>query len=224
MGYLILSEPRVLPAHTSYALVKRAMDVGLCLVLAPLATLIGLVCALAIYVESGGPVLFLQERVGRGGRLFRMWKFRTMWDGLDDAPHRAFMRAFVRGQNLVSPQGRPVYKPFQGTEVTRVGRLLRKASLDELPQLINVLRGEMSLVGPRPNVPDEVAEYRLWHHERLEVLPGITGLAQVRGRSGLTFNAIVRYDLDYVTHASLWLDLKILYWTFQSVIMRDGAL
>jgi|SRR5579859_764496 len=223
MEMWIVRRPRVLPVHTGYAIVKRIMDLALCVLALPLALPLGLLCSLAIWVESRRPILFIQERIGRGGRRFRMFKFRTMLANLDDSQHRAFMTAFVTGQLAAGKNGHKVFKPFTESEVTRVGRILRKTSLDELPQLINVLRGEMSIVGPRPNVPWEVAAYRLWQHERLEVLPGITGLAQVRGRSGLTFNTIMRHDLEYVENASVWLDVKILYWTVRSIVLGEGA-
>jgi lipopolysaccharide/colanic/teichoic acid biosynthesis glycosyltransferase len=224
MDMWIVSEARVLPSHTRrYQAVKRLMDLTLCISALPLLVVIGLACALAILIESGRPVFFIQNRIGRGGRVFPMYKFRSMWPTVDDSDHRRFMRAFVNGQISHNGTGRKVFKPFQPSQVTRVGRFLRKTSLDELPQIINVFKGEMSLIGPRPNVPWEVAEYRLWHHERLEVLPGITGLAQVRGRSGLTFNTIVQHDLEYVANASLQLDLKILYWTARSIFLAEGA-
>jgi lipopolysaccharide/colanic/teichoic acid biosynthesis glycosyltransferase len=145
-----------------------------------------------------------------------------MYHNLDTSAHRAFMKAFVNGQ-IQGDQGKTVFKPFEQNQVTRVGRLLRKTSLDELPQLINVFKGEMGLVGPRPNVPWEVEEYRAAHQERLEVLPGITGLAQVRGRSGITFDEIVQYDIEYIEKHCLTLDLKILWWTFASVLFGKGA-
>jgi lipopolysaccharide/colanic/teichoic acid biosynthesis glycosyltransferase len=116
-----------------------------------------------------------------------------------------------------------VYKPFTEAQVTRVGRFLRKSSLDELPQLFNILRGEMSLVGPRPNVPYEVEAYKEWHMERLSVLPGITGLAQVNGRSALDFDSISRYDIEYARRMSLGLDIKILFATMTSVLKGNGA-
>jgi lipopolysaccharide/colanic/teichoic acid biosynthesis glycosyltransferase len=224
MDMWIVNKPRILPVFTTYPLLKRVMDLSLCLLALPLALPLGVLCALAVWLESGRPVFFIQERVGRGGRPFRMFKFRTMLANLDDSEHRRFMSAFVRGQPLATKNQAKVYKPFQANQVTRVGRILRKTSLDELPQLINVLKGDMSIVGPRPNVPWEVDEYAPWHHERLEVLPGITGLAQVRGRSGLTFNTIVRHDVAYVNNASIWLDIKILYWTVRSIFLGEGAL
>ncbi len=133
------------------------------------------------------------------------------------------MRAFVNGDIGQKDSSKNIYKPFQETQVTRVGRILRKTSLDELPQLFNVLKGDMSLVGPRPNVPWEVEEYRGWHKERLEVLPGITGLAQVQGRSGISFDRIVKYDIEYIEKQNLLMDLKVLGWTVLSVIEGKGA-
>jgi lipopolysaccharide/colanic/teichoic acid biosynthesis glycosyltransferase len=146
-----------------------------------------------------------------------------MSHNVDDSAHRKFMQAFVRGDIGKGSDGTVVYKPFSESQVTRVGRLLRKASLDELPQLFNILKGEMSLVGPRPNVPYEVEAYKEWHKERLSVLPGITGLAQVRGRSSIDFDRIARYDIEYTRRMSLGLDLKILIDTVVSVFKCNGA-
>jgi lipopolysaccharide/colanic/teichoic acid biosynthesis glycosyltransferase len=170
-----------------------------------------------------------------------------MRSDLDDSAHRAFMKAYVGGQIGGDGEGsknaslrRPalkapvngrfgdngdqrIYKPVQTSQLTRVGRILRKTSLDELPQILNVLKGEMSLVGPRPNVSWEVEEYRGWHCERLEVLPGITGLAQVRGRSGISFDRIVEYDIEYVEKQGPALDLKILAWTLITVLFGTAA-
>jgi lipopolysaccharide/colanic/teichoic acid biosynthesis glycosyltransferase len=223
------------------------MDVIICLVALPLVLPLMAICALVIRIDSPGPVLFIQERIGRGGRRFRMYKFRTMRTDLDDSAHRAFMKAYVGGQiggdgegsrsvSLRHPASNPpvnglfgdnggqtIYKPVQTSQLTRVGRVLRKTSLDELPQIFNVLKGEMSLVGPRPNVSWEVEEYRGWHCERLEVLPGITGLAQVRGRSGISFDRIVEYDIEYVEKQGPVLDLKILAWTLISVLFGTAA-
>lgn len=249
MDLVIINQPRFFPYRRAYQIAKRMMDVTLCLLALPLALPLMAICALAIRLDSPGPVFFIQERIGKGGLRFRMYKFRTMQHSLDDSFHRTFMKAFVNGQidghgdggdvgfhrafkrAFVNRQihhnngnGRQIYKPVQTSQITRVGRILRKASLDELPQIINVLKGEMSLVGPRPNVPWEVEEYRIWHHERLEVLPGITGLAQVRGRSGISFDLIVGYDIEYVEKQSLAMDLKILWWTVSSVLCGQGAM
>ena len=246
MELVIINQPRVFPYRREYRIAKRVMDVAICLLALPVVLPLMAICAFAIMLESRGPVLFVQKRVGRGGRPFLMYKFRTMQQSLDDSSHRAFMKAFVNGKidssepaaarnsrcvslkpSVEIPFGSngngKIYKPIQASQITRVGRILRKASVDELPQIFNVLRGEMSLVGPRPNVPCEVDEYRSWHHERLEVLPGITGLAQVRGRSGISFDSIVQYDVEYVENRSLALDLKILCWTASAVLCERGA-
>jgi lipopolysaccharide/colanic/teichoic acid biosynthesis glycosyltransferase len=223
MDLIIINHPRVFPYRKGYQIAKRAMDLALCLLAMPLVLPLLALCALAIRIDSLGPVLFVQERIGKGGRRFRMYKFRTMQHNLDDGPHRDFLKAFVNGRVGGDENGGALYKPFQASQITRVGRILRKTSLDELPQLINVLRGEMTLVGPRPNVPWEFEEYRGWHKERLEILPGITGLAQVRGRSGITFDSIVKYDIEYIEKQSLAMDLKVLWWTAISVLFGTGA-
>lgn len=241
MNLAIINRPRVVPYQATYQIAKRVMDLVLCALALPLVLPIMAICALAIRLDSPGPALFVQDRIGKGGRRFRIYKFRTMESDTDDSSHRAFMKAFVQGtiggdprypkafmkafvrkQPHVETNGE-IYKPFRPMQVTPVGRILRKTSLDELPQLINVVKGEMSVVGPRPNVPWEVEEYRGWHHERLEVLPGITGLAQVRGRSSLNFDSIVDYDIEYIEHWSLGMDLKILWWTLMVVFMRRGS-
>ena len=171
------------------------------------------ICALAIHFNSAGPSFFVQERIGKGGRTFRMIKFRTMKSKFDDRQNRAYMKDYIKGNLGCNGDGKEVYKPIKDDQITRVGRILRKTSLDELPQIINVLKGEMSMIGPRPNVPWEVEEYRPWHHERCEVLPGITGLAQVHGRSCIDFVSLVRLDIEYIEKQSLAMDLKILWRT-----------
>jgi lipopolysaccharide/colanic/teichoic acid biosynthesis glycosyltransferase len=207
------------------ALAKRFLDLSLCVLGMPLAFPLMTVIALAVLLDSGRPVLFVQERIGRGGRRFRMFKFRSLQKNYADKSDRQFMKEYIQGKiNHNNGSGKPaIHKPFQTSQITRVGRILRKTSLDELPQLFNVLRGEMSLVGPRPNVPWEVEAYRVWHTERLEVLPGITGLAQVRGRSGLAWDQMARHDIEYVRKTSLFLDLKILWWTVASILSGRGA-
>lgn len=243
MNLTIINQPRYLPRQTGYQIAKRVMDLVICVFLLPVILPVMAIVALAISLDSPGPVFFIQERVGKGGRTFRIYKFRTMQYKVDDSSHRTYMKAFVRGQigkdeNVTNHHrafvkafvARPpekahkeIYKPFESSQVTRVGRILRRTSLDELPQLINVFKGEMSLVGPRPNVPSEVEEYRPWHHERLEVLPGITGLAQVRGRSSINFDSIVDYDVEYIQNQSLMMDLKILWWTLTAVLRARGS-
>ena len=211
------------PCHRNL-FAKRVLDIALCLTILPVVLVVMAVIAIAIFSDTPGPIIFVQERVGRGGRRFRLYKFRTMKPKWDDAASREFMKAFVLGQiGQDNANGRRSFKPLDKAPVTRVGRILRQLNLDELPQIFNVLRGEMSLVGPRPNVPWEVEAYQDWHKERLEALPGITGLAQVRGRSNIPFDVIARYDIEYVRKQSLKLDLQILWWTVLEVISGRGA-
>lgn len=215
----VIGRPMIVPEHPEYRSAKRALDLLICLCALPVVLPILAVCALAIKLDSPGPVFFVQERVGKGGRRFKMIKLRTMHVRVNEEQHRQYMKAFVKGQALGANGA--TFKPAART--TGIGRFLRRASLDELPQIINVLRGEMSIIGPRPNLAWEVEEYQLWHHERLEVLPGITGLAQVRGRSNILFEQIIRHDVEYVEKMSLWLDIKILWWTVLFVLRATGA-
>ena len=224
MEFLLIKHMRVKPHQYLYLSAKRFSDVLLCLLILPLALPIMLICALAIRLDSPGPVLYVQERIGRGGFKFRIYKFRTLKQRLDNGQCHDYMKAYVRGEVTCLEEGQKVFKPIQPAQITRVGRLLRKASLDELPQLINILKGEMSIVGPRPNVPWEVEAYHPWHHERLEVPPGVTGLAQVHGRSCIDFTTLVRYDIQYIETCNLALDIKILWWTFTTILKGKGAL
>ena len=202
-------------------LLKQLIDVGgsailLCL-LAPLFALI----AAAIKANSAGPIIFKQVRVGQYGRPFNFLKFRSMYMGSDTAIHREYATTFISGEATATDG---IYKITNDLRVTAVGRFLRKTSLDELPQLWNVLCGDMSLVGPRPPIPYECDCYALWHRRRImEAKPGITGLWQVMGRSRLEFNDMVRLDLNYAKHWSLWLDIKILLQTPKAVLMGEGA-
>lgn len=224
MDYVMIKQPRVFPHQVTYQTLKRAMDIVICLVGLPFALSIMLICAIAIYLDSPGPIIFIQERIGKGGKLFKLYKFRTMRTDADHSHSRAFLKAYVRAEISERDDGKKIFKPIKDQDVFLVGRILRKTSLDELPQIINVIKGEMSIVGPRPNVIWEVEAYRPWHHERLEVLPGLTGLAQVRGRSCLDFASLVRHDIEYIEKQSLALDLKILWWTFTSIIRGKGAM
>lgn len=203
--------------------VKRGLDVvgsaTTLFVLLPLMSVI----ALLIKLSSRGPVFFRQPRVGHRGIPFTMLKFRTMRDSNDGNLHRQFVQRFIAGKTNI-PEPAPVYKIENDPRVTRIGKLLRKTSLDELPQFWNVLKGEMSLVGPRPPIPYEVECYDIWHQRRiLEAKPGITGLWQVTGRSRTTFNDMVRLDLRYAKSWSIWLDVKILFQTPRAIISGDGA-
>jgi exopolysaccharide biosynthesis polyprenyl glycosylphosphotransferase len=205
---------------------KRALDISvsaaLLTVLAPLFLLI----AVLVKLKSPGPVLFRQARVGQRGKQFTMLKFRTMHVDADHTIHKAFVSQLITGS---APQGGDSGKetPFKianDPRVTPIGRLLRKTSLDELPQFWNVLCGDMSLVGPRPPLMYEVEQYQPWHYRRvLEAKPGITGLWQVSGRSRTTFDDMVRLDLRYAKDCSAWTDIKILLATPKAVISGKGA-
>jgi len=206
--------------------VKRAVDlvgatIGL-LVAGPLMLLV----ALLVKLDSSGPVFFRQERIGAGGRRFRVWKFRTMQAGASDAAHRELIHKLFGKDELeaahVDGSKRPVYKLVNDQRVTRLGRLLRRSSLDELPQLINVLRGDMSLVGPRPPLAYEFEEYDHWQFDRLKVMPGMTGLWQVSGRNCLTYRQMCELDVEYVRRWSLWLDFRILLRTIPVVLFNSG--
>lgn len=210
-----------------YRLAKRTLDLlggalgGLLLL--PL----GLFIAMLIKLDSPGPVLFSQVRIGQGGRPFRFYKFRTMRVGADPEVHRRYVQSLIRAElaEKAEANGTPhaPYKLVKDARVTRVGRLLRRSSLDELPQVINVLKGEMSLVGPRPPLPYEVEAYEDWHKQRLAVRPGLTGLWQVRGRSRVPFDEMVRMDLEYIERQSLRLDLAILVQTVPAIVSGKGA-
>jgi lipopolysaccharide/colanic/teichoic acid biosynthesis glycosyltransferase len=206
----------------SLLVIKRAMDIvgsGMLVILcAPLL----LIIALAVKMSSRGPVLFRQDRVGQYGRRFTFLKFRSMRADNDPSVHQEYVTKLIAGEAERMPSraaGEGVYKLAQDSRVTRLGKFLRMTSLDELPQLLNVLRGDMSLVGPRPPIPYELAAYQTWHRRRLlEVKPGITGLWQVTGRSRVKFDDMVRLDLRYAMSWSPWLDVKILARTPGAVI------
>ena len=193
---------------------KRSMDVALASVggflLFPLMGII----ALVVRLDSPGPAIFRQLRVGKGGRQFRCYKFRSMYEGAENEQER--LKAY-------SDRDGPVFKIRDDPRCTRAGRWLRRTSLDELPQFYNVLRGEMSLVGPRPPLPDEVAQYEAWQMRRLEVAPGITGMWQVSGRSDLTFDEQCLLDIFYIENWSPFLDIKILLRTVPKIVLGDGA-
>ena len=211
-------------AQAEYAvrglLAKRVFDVTVAVVLLVVLAPVLACVALAVRLSSPGPILFVQPRLGKNGRTFTMYKFRTMRPGGDPAVHRAYVRALICG--AAEPQD-GAFKLSDDPRVTRVGRFLRRFSLDELPQLLNVLKGNMSLVGPRPPLAYEVELYSARDRGRLSVAPGLTGLWQVSGRSELTFQEMVDLDLEYIERWSMWLDLKILIRTPLIVIIGRGA-
>ncbi|MBK8013881.1 MAG: sugar transferase [Deltaproteobacteria bacterium] len=196
--------------------VKRALDVlgSACAILT--FSPIFLASALLVKLEDGGPITFRQTRIGRGGRPFKMLKFRSM------VPNAEAIKAKIMADNKHGTEG-VTFKMADDPRVTRVGRVLRKYSIDEFPQFFNVFFGEMSLVGPRPSLPQEVTRYKAWQLRRLKVKPGITCLWQIGGRSDIDFEGQVRLDLEYIASESLWTDLKILLKTVPAVISGRGA-
>ena len=206
---------------------KRMIDVVGSLTLLAMLSPILFIIAAAIKLTSRGPVLFRQKRIGEHGTPFTFLKFRSMYINNDSSEHKEYVRQLIAGQAEKKPangNGTGVFKLTNDRRITPVGRILRRSSLDELPQLVNVLRGEMSLVGPRPPVPYEVEAYATWHRRRLlEAKPGITGLWQVYGRSRVEFDDMVRLDLRYARDCSPLLDLKILLQTPRAVMGGDGA-
>jgi exopolysaccharide biosynthesis polyprenyl glycosylphosphotransferase len=214
-------------ARKFFCVTKRIMDIaGSALALLLFAPIL-LVIAIAIKLTSNGPVFFRQKRVGQYGEQFVFLKFRSMHVNNDASIHKAFVTQLIAGSAQSQPgngNGQGVYKLTSDPRITRIGGFLRRTSLDELPQFLNVLKGEMSLVGPRPAIAYEVEAYDIWHRRRvLEAKPGITGLWQVNGRSRIKFDDMVRLDLRYAKTWSPWMDLKILLRTPVAVVFGDGA-
>jgi lipopolysaccharide/colanic/teichoic acid biosynthesis glycosyltransferase len=206
--------------HLYQSAVKRLLDVVMALLLlAALLPVLGVV-AMLVGLSSSGPILFKQRRLGRGGQEFWFYKFRTMVDGNDPADHRAYTHALIRGQ---AQPVRGAFKLADDPRVTPLGAFLRRYSIDEFPQLINVLLGHMSIVGPRPPLPYEAELYGPLEWQRLAVTPGLTGLWQVSGRSRLTFEEMIELDLEYIDRWSLWLDVLIIIRTPLAMLAGDGA-
>jgi lipopolysaccharide/colanic/teichoic acid biosynthesis glycosyltransferase len=230
MGTRTLDPPDLPTAATSTQIRERGRDVA-CRVLDIVAASLGLLVlspllvliTLTVRLESPGPAIFRQRRVGLGLRPFTLHKFRTMKYGAGNDVHRAFVRALIAGDTPVEAEGKPSFKLPSDDRITRVGKFLRKTSLDELPQLWNVVRGEMSLVGPRPPIPYEVEQYPSHWFPRFRVKPGVTGLWQVSGRSRVTLEEMVKLDIEYVHRRSLWLNLRILVLTVPAVVSGRGA-
>jgi lipopolysaccharide/colanic/teichoic acid biosynthesis glycosyltransferase len=217
----------------TYLALKRVLDVLLATLMTFLVCPVLVVAAIMIKLESEGPVIFAQERVGaryrrEGGHiiwqmcLFRCYKLRTMRRDSDPEIHKEYLRRFRNGAMESGPKRAP-FKLSRDPRVTRTGQFLRKTSLDELPQLINVIKGEMSLVGPRPVPSYEVELYDEPHYSRLAARPGITGIWQVYGRSRVPFEEMVRMDIEYVRQSSIWCDVKLLLLTLTSVVSFKGA-
>lgn len=224
-----------------YFFCKRCFDVLLSSLLLLVLSPIILVIAILIKLDSPGPAIFIQKRVGARRRWcngsprievrsFDFFKFRTMYCNSGDKNHREFIEAYIRNDLVRMAQlqsscanGAHKYKLNGDRRVTRIGKFLRKSSLDELPQFWNIIKGDMSLVGPRPPIPYEVEMYDLWHRQRLETIPGLTGLWQVEARSSCSFDEMARLDIQYIEKQTFWLDLKILFLTPFAVLTAKGA-
>ncbi|MBP7474079.1 MAG: sugar transferase [Pyrinomonadaceae bacterium] len=214
------------PLSDAQRFIKRASDVVIASTVTVLTMPLWVLVAIVIRVDSRGPILFKQERVGMDGRRFLCYKFRTMLADADESLHRDAYLKNIEGQREANAgdEDKPVFgKVKNDPRITAAGKWLRRTSIDELPQFLNVFRGEMSVVGPRPPIPYEVEQYELWHRKRLDVKPGITGLWQVSGRNRLTFDEMVRVDLYYIENWSLLLDIKIILMTLPAMFRGDGA-
>jgi lipopolysaccharide/colanic/teichoic acid biosynthesis glycosyltransferase len=190
------------------------MDISISLALLLVLWPLFIIIALMVKLSSPGPIFFFQKRCGKHGKMFNMFKYRTMLDSAEKIQVELLPQKDTDG---------PIFKMANDPRITRVGRLLRRTSLDELPQLINVIKGEMSLVGPRPLIIDEMKFSPSWKEARLRVKPGITGLWQVQGRGETSFHDWIRHDIAYVKNQSIWLDLKILFKTMNVVFRKIGA-
>ncbi len=214
------------PLSDAEKFIKRFFDLVFSAIVLILTAPVWILASLLIKFDSRGAILFRQERVGMDGRKFLCYKFRTMKSDADEEIHREAYRKNIEGASEANAgdDEKPVFgKVKNDPRVTRIGKFLRRTSIDELPQFLNVLRGEMSVVGARPPIPYEVEEYDIWHRKRLDMKPGITGLWQVSGRNRLTFEEMVKIDLYYIETWSLWLDLKIILLTLPAVLRGDGA-
>jgi lipopolysaccharide/colanic/teichoic acid biosynthesis glycosyltransferase len=221
-----------------YHSLKRLVDVCVAVLALLILSPLFIVIAALIVLDTGLPVFFTQNRVGSRRRvragfsyrqrtLFPFYKFRTMVKDANPSIHHKFIKALInddkQGMAAIRGENNQIYKLVGDPRVTRIGKFLRRSSLDELPQFWNILKGDMSLVGPRPPIPYEVEEYNDWHQRRLETKPGLTGLWQVNARSSVDFDEMVRLDIEYIEHQSFWLDIKILIKTIFVVLSGKGA-
>ena len=202
---------------------KRLIDIVFStLALAALLPLLAVI-ALLVRLDSPGPALFRQQRVGKDGKRFTVLKFRTMQHNADDRPHREAIERAANGIRTTLTNGKQVFKPADDPRVTRFGKVLRASALDELPQLINVLRGDMSHVGPRPAIEYELAYYQDWHHQRFAVRPGLTGPWQVRRSEAENLSDMLRMDVEYCSSCSVWSDLKLMAMTVPAIVRERGV-
>ena len=226
LGVVPLLSPRGSNLEGINFAIKRSFDLLVSTTLLLLASPVMMLTALAVRLFDGSPVLFRQERVGIRGRHFEMLKFRTMRVASADTAHREYVRDWIANKESAAQEdadGEKVHKLVADNRITRIGRILRRFSLDELPQIINVIRGEMSLIGPRPALPYETELYESWHRRRLDVIPGITGLWQISGRNHLTFDQMVRLDVQYMENWSFTSDLRILARTVPVLLRGSGV-
>jgi lipopolysaccharide/colanic/teichoic acid biosynthesis glycosyltransferase len=225
LGSKLSSPPReiYLERLGNYKRVKRVIDFMLAALLLLAFGPLMLLIALGIKLHSPGPVLYRQQRIGKDGKPFEMFKFRSMRLDNDNSSHREYAQRLIREDTCPGDLGAKSLKLKLDPRITGLGRVLRKLSLDELPQFINVLRGTMSIVGPRPSLLYEYELYSEWHTQRLQVLPGLTGLWQVTARNQVSFSEMVRIDLNYIEQMSLWLDLKIMIMTPLEMLRGKGA-
>ena len=199
----------------------RIMALFATIVLLPFLALL----AVLIRIDSPGSAIYRREQVGKNGKRFIAYKFRTMKVNNDDKEYKEYLIKYILENRpyRIDEDGKEVFKVVDDPRVTRIGAILRKTNLDELPQLFNILKGEMSWVGPRPDIPYSVNMYKEWHRERLDVIPGMTGLWQVCGRKNVSFEEMVRLDIEYIKTRSVWLDIKIILSTVSIVLRGDGS-
>ena len=208
-----MADPRAV-SYRRFSRTKRILDLGICLAVMPIVAPILIACAIAVRIDSPGPILFRQQRTGRHGVRFGMYKFRTMVANAEE------LKASLAHLNILPA---PDFKIIDDPRITRVGRFMRKTSLDELPQFWNIARGEMSVVGPRPLIESEDCQIAGWARSRLELTPGLTGLWQVLGRTSIPFEEMVKLDYLYVTNWSLWADLRLILRTVPAMVTQRGA-
>lgn len=217
-------KPDMIEFSPLYLRAKRVLDVIFTLLVLPLLGVVMAIIALLIRLDSVGPVFFRQKRVGQNGVVFEMLKFRSMYINTDDSTHRQAIEQYMNGKALNdAAENDMMFKLNDDPRVTRVGRIIRKMSLDELPQFFNVLQGNMTLVGPRPPLPYEVEFYNACHMSRLCGKPGLTGPWQVYGRSRVPFGDMVEMDIAYLQQQSIWLDLKLIFLTVPVMILGRGG-
>jgi lipopolysaccharide/colanic/teichoic acid biosynthesis glycosyltransferase len=219
----LLIGTRQLERARTYLVLKRALDVLIALILVTLFAPLMVLISLGIRISSPGPILYRQTRIGKNGRLFQMLKFRSMQVANVPDLHREYVQKLIKQNTQPRDMGKRSLKLVGDSRITGLGKYLRKFSLYELPQFINVLRGEMSIVGPRPSLPYEHEVYSEWHKQRLAVLPGITGLWQVSAHNTVAFDEMVRMDISYIQEMNEWLDLKIMLLTPIEMIRARGA-